>query len=180
MKLKRIWKVTIVIIVVFLTLNFTKNLNKEEVKEIVEQKVDKIVKIKNVKLTMVGDFLFEQPYYDSIELGDDKNNYFSLVKDYFQNDDMSIGSMGVVVSDGSLSVSGEGFNFCAPTYVGEMVSNLGIEVLSLANNHSFDRGIEGVNSTINYFKNNSNILTVGTNINEVNLDNNIIEKNQKN
>ena len=30
-----------------------------------------------VKLTLVGDLLFEQPFYDAVSNGDDKNIYFS-------------------------------------------------------------------------------------------------------
>lgn len=114
------------------------------------------------KLTLVGDLLFEQPFYDAIDKGDDKNKYFKRVKKYFEEDDLSIGNMEVVIGNDSLKVSGEGYNFCAPEYIGDLVSSLDFEVLGTANNHSYDRGIEGINSTLDYFKNNSDILTVGT------------------
>lgn len=47
---------------------------------------------KTAKLTFVGDLLFETAYYNAIDQGEDQNLYFSLVKDYFQNDDLSIGN----------------------------------------------------------------------------------------
>ncbi len=113
-----------------------------------------------VKLTLVGDLLFESPFYKSVEK-DGKDKYFSLVKDYFESDDISIGNMEVVIGNESLKVSGDGYNFCAPSWVGDLVSTLDFEVLGTANNHAFDRGKEGIVSTIDYFKN-TDILTTGT------------------
>ena len=114
------------------------------------------------KLTFVGDLLFEQPFYDAIDNGEDKNLYFNKVKKYFENDDLSIGNMEVVIGNSDLKTSGEGYNFCAPEYIGDLVKTLDFEVLGTANNHAYDRNIEGIHSTIDYFKNNSEILTVGT------------------
>lgn len=61
--------------------------NKEDKKESKDEKI---------KLTIVGDLLFEQPYYDALASGDNKDNYFSLVKEYFLNDDLTIANMEVV------------------------------------------------------------------------------------
>ena len=118
---------------------------------------------KNVaNLTLVGDLLFEQPFYDAINKGDDLNKYFNRVKEYFVEDDLSIGNMEVVIGNENLKVSGEGYNFCAPEYIGDLVSTLDFEVLGTSNNHTYDRGRAGILSTIDYFQNNTDILTVGT------------------
>lgn len=122
----------------------------------------KLEKAKEAKLTLVGDLLFEQPFYDAIDNGYDEDLYFSYVKEYFKNDDLSIANMEVVIGNDSLQSSGTGYNFCAPKSIGDLVSTLDLEVLSTANNHSNDRGIDGINSTIDYFKNNTDIMTVGT------------------
>lgn len=117
---------------------------------------------KTAKLTLVGDFLYEEPYYVALKAGEDKDKYFSKVKDYFQNDDLSIGNMEVPIDNGSLGVSGTGFSFCAPQSIGHSIIDLGMDVLATTNNHANDRGVEGRISTIDFFKNNSEILTVGT------------------
>lgn len=121
---------------------------------------------KSVKLTLVGDFLFEQPFYDSLSLGDDASNYFKYVKDYFINDDVTIGNMEVPIGNEGMKVSGVGYNFCAPESIGKLLTTLDLEVLGTANNHTNDRGLEGVFSTLDFFKNNSDIMTVGTYYNE--------------
>lgn len=117
---------------------------------------------KEINFTFVGDLLFESLFYDAIDKGYDKNVYFNRVKKYFLDDDISVGNMEVVIGNDNLSVSGDGYNFCAPSYVGDLVNSLDFQVLSTANNHANDRGLDGINSTIDYFKNNTNILTVGT------------------
>lgn len=121
-----------------------------------------VAKKDTAKLTVVGDFLFEQPYYNAIANGEDKDLYFSLIKPYFEKDDLSIGNMEVVIGNDSLKTSGVGYNFCAPKWIGDLVATLDLEVLSTANNHAFDRGSAGVASTIDYFKNNTDIMTVGS------------------
>ena len=136
------------------------NLRKEDDKNTDNDTDDK----RGAKVTLVGDFLFEQPFYDSIDKGDDINNYFKNVKKYFLDDDLSIGNMEVVIGNDSLKPSGVGFNFCVPEYIGNLVNTLDLEVLSTANNHTFDRGVDGINSSVNYFKNKTDIMTVGTHL----------------
>lgn len=85
------------------------------------------------------------------------------MSDYFSNDDLSIGNMEVIIGNENIPVNGgDNYNFAAPSWVGDLVATLGFEVLSTANNHAFDQGREGVISTTDYFKNNTDILTVGT------------------
>ena len=65
-------------------------------------------------LTLVGDLLFETNYYNAINSGDDKEQYFHLVKDYFSKDDLSIGNMEVVIGNPNMPVrGGDNYNFSA-------------------------------------------------------------------
>ena len=132
---------------------------------------------KSAELTIVGDFLYEEPYYDALRNGEDKDLYFSRVKKFFSDDDLSIGNMEVVITDGTMELSGVGYSFCAPTFVGDQIIDLDMEVMSTANNHSNDRGLAGRISTYNYFKDNSDILPVGTYDEARDVTKNIIEKN---
>ncbi len=160
--MKHIRKFIITIFITFLIVTFILLGVKYFQNEKVESETKKDEKENNlVSLTVVGDFLFESPYYRSIDAGDSVNTYFRKVKNYFADDDISIGNMEVVIGNENLEVSGDGFNFCAPKYIGDLVSSLDLEVLSTINNHTFDRGLEGINSTLDYFKN-TDILTVGT------------------
>ena len=182
MKLKKWVKVSIFILITsilaLIILKFLNNNTKSNVENnnVISDSREEENSIKTAKLTLVGDFLYEEPYYEALRNGEDENKYFSLVEDYFQNDDLSIGNMEVVISD-YLDVSGEGFSFCAPESIGKQVVDLGMDVLSLANNHSNDRGLEGRISTVNFFNEKSDILTVGVYDEKRDVTKNIIEVN---
>ena len=132
---------------------------------------------REAKLTFVGDFLFEAPFFSAVENGYDKNSYFAHIKKYFEDDALSVGNMEVVIGNDRMKVSGDNYNFCAPHYIGELVASLDMQVLSTANNHTFDCGIEGINSTLDFFDS-TNIVTVGTYRNQQDRETpRIVEKN---
>ena len=168
--MKRKNMVALILILILITLGITYKVlpkivlnDKNKSNEAIENKTTEEKKdYATLNLTVVGDFLFESPYYKSIENGDSKDLYFNRVKSYFNDDDISIGNMEVVIGNDNMKISGDGYNFCAPSWIGPLVSSLDLEVLSTANNHSYDRGVEGINSTIDYFKNNTDIVTLGT------------------
>lgn len=153
------------LIIVFFLIGVFFFLNSEDGDKIIDSVQDKFEdktkKDKEANLTLMGDILFEAPFYKSYENGYDINDYFSLIKDKLTKDDLSIANLEVVIGNDSLEVSGDGYNFCAPEYIGDLISSLDFEVLGTANNHTMDRGLDGVYSTIDYFKD-SDIKTVGT------------------
>lgn len=168
-------KVFILIIIIFFSFIFILSIKKENIQSGTRPKNNK-TNITSLNLSIVGDLLFESPFYSAVEKGYDKNEYFKEVKEVFKNDDLTIGNMEVVIGNESLKVSGDGYNFCAPSYIGDIVSESGFDVLGTANNHTNDRGLDGINSTIDYFKN-KNIMTVGTYKNENDRNNfRIVEK----
>lgn len=183
--MKRKNMVALILILILITLGITYKIlpkivlnDKNKSNEVIENKTTEEKKdYSTLNLTVVGDFLFESPYYKSIENGDSKDLYFNKVKSYFNDDDISIGNMEVVIGNDNMKISGDGYNFCAPSWIGPLVSSLDLEVLSTANNHSYDRGVEGINSTIDYFKNNTDIVTLGTEKQGNNRKTRIIEKN---
>ena len=183
--MKRKNMVALILILILITLGITYKVlpkivlnDKNKSNEVIENKTTEEKKdYATLNLTVVGDFLFESPYYKSIENGDSKDLYFNKVKNYFNDDDISIGNMEVVIGNDNMKISGDGYNFCAPSWIGPLVSSLDLEVLSTANNHSYDRGVEGINSTIDYFKNNTDIITLGTEKQGNTRKTRIIEKN---
>ena len=164
--MKKLWFMLVILIIIGVigcSIIFTYQKNEEKENEGIPIKEEVPAETHTAKLTLVGDLLFESMYYNAVNNGEDKDLYFSLVKDYFLNDDLSIGNMEVVIGNDDMPVKGgDNYNFSAPPWVGNLVASLDFEVLSTANNHAFDQGRNGVISTINYFKNNSDILTVGT------------------
>ena len=141
---------------------FLKDKEKEEVEDDARPTIQEEDK-QMATLTFVGDLLFETNYYNAINSGEVEEQYFRLVKNYFFKDDLSIGNMEVVIGSEDMPVrGGDNYNFSAPIWVGDLVSSLDFEVLSTANNHAYDQGSAGIISTIDYYKNHTDILTVGT------------------
>lgn len=183
MKLKKnILAFLLILILIFLSLIYitTGKIKKnktedDQPKETITNVVEN--KNKELNLTVVGDLLFESPYEKAVENGESKELYFNRVKKYFENDDISIGNMEVVIGNDKMKTSGDGYNFCAPSWVGSLVASLDFQILSTANNHSYDRGLDGINSTIDLFKNNTKIETIGTEKNSANQKTRILEKN---
>ena len=157
----KIPNILLYLVIVLLSCSCKSNTQHEET--IAEPVVEDTItsSIREAKLTFVGDFLFEAPFFTAVDNGYDKDSYFKLVKKYFEDDDLSVGNMEVVIGNDGMKVSGDNYNFCAPHYIGKLVASLDMQVLSTANNHTFDRGLEGINSTLDFFDS-TDIVTVGT------------------
>ena len=157
--------VLIVLIIVYIIYNiFNKNTDNPVIDTITSVINDKTNKKKDVTLTLVGDLMFEGPYLDSVNAGDDPNTYLSLVADkYFKKDDITVGNLETTITDNNkLKVNGYGYEFCTPQNIINSLDKNSIDVLGTTNNHTTDRGIDGINNTIDYLKNNTNITSVGT------------------
>lgn len=129
----------------------------------------------SINATFTGDLLFEGPLYewmDNYQYGD----YFDLVKPYLTGD-LVVGNQEVLVAGEELGLSGWGYSFNAPYSIGEQLPSLGFNVLTLANNHMNDRGIEGMVNTRKLFDE-MNMFTTGMYLSQEERDNvNVIEKN---
>ena len=95
-----------------------------------------------VQASFIGDLLYEQPYYDWIGPNYEDKGYYDLVKPYFLNDDLTLANMEVPIGGQDLGISGIGYSFNAPSQIGQQVVDMGIDALTLANNHANDAGIE--------------------------------------
>lgn len=128
-----------------------------------------------VSLTFTGDLLFEQSLYDSWDnyaFGD----YFDQLKPYLSGD-LVIGNQEVPIAGDDLGISGVAFSFNAPDVIASQLADEGFDVLTMANNHVYDRGYEGVCQTIENLEENQ-IIPVGIYADEESADTIcVIEKN---
>lgn len=137
-------------------------IKRELTQEVETEKPIKEDKSKEINFTFIGDLLFEPSFYEAINKGYNKDIYFNKVSKYFEDDDITLGNMEVIIGNDNMDTSIKGYSLCAPEYIGNLVSKLDLQILSTVNNHANDRGAEGIKSSIDYFKNKTNILTVGT------------------
>lgn len=106
---------------------------------------------KFVKLTFVGDIMCKAEMIDRYK--DEKGNYdfsgvFESMKQYFANADFVLGNMETPISVNSCELTKEKYSFNAPYQFAYAAHEAGIDFVATANNHCLDRGIHGINSTI--------------------------------
>lgn len=167
-------KVLIVFVVVaFLIADYYVLTNKKEVKEEVSkeetEEVEKKEEIEksSLKISMLGDFLYEPLYKSAIDNGEDITNYFSKIKDRIKKADISLATIGLNYSEQNKK------------YLDEAVS-LGLDAVSLATTHSNDLGSEARKELIDYFIS-KKVLPLGIyKNNEKDITTNIITKNNIN
>ena len=80
-------------------------------------------------------------------IGDDYRYPFANVIEYFENDDFSMVNLETPLCDGGTPMLKE-FAFRGPTDFVNILTQNSIQAVTLANNHSYDYGQEGYDSTI--------------------------------
>ncbi len=143
---------------------------KEEVKENYES---------SVSLVMVGDALIHQGvYYDaSINGGYDFNYLFTEMKSVFDKYDLKYYNQETILGGTPLGLSGYPM-FNSPQEVGDAFMNLGFNLVSLATNHSLDKGETGLRNSLAYWGKQENVIAAGSYESEENRNTpRIMEKN---
>lgn len=124
------------------------------------------------------------------EIGSDYDYPFRNVAEFFENDDCTIANLESVLADSGYYDEEKLFSFRGPTDYVNILSGSSVEMVTLANNHTFDFGWPGYNSTtatleeagIAYAGRDSSVvfttesgLTIGMYANLFNFDYNDIE-----
>lgn len=150
----------IILISVVLIFNFNKDSKtiENEIKEnknITEKKKEnnKEIKdtVKSATIISVGDIMFHDTQliaaYDKESRKYDFSNVFEYVKKYIKDADIAIGNFETVTAGKEHGFRGyPRFNSPIETLIA--LKNTGFDILTTANNHSFDMGKEGVIETI--------------------------------
>ena len=94
----------------------------------------------------------------------DFSNVFKNIKDYTENADITIGNLETTFAGESRGYTGYP-TFNTPEVLGKTLKDIGVDVLSTANNHCMDKGYSGLVSTLN-FLDEYGISHMGTSRNE--------------
>ncbi len=105
----------------------------------------------SVTLTFVGDLMCHMPQFrDAYDVKTGAYNFskcFSQVDQYLQEADLTIGNLETVFAGQDQNYSGYP-TFNTPDDLARTLKEVGFDVLTTANNHSFDRGESGVVRTL--------------------------------
>lgn len=89
-----------------------------------------------------------QSAYNSENNTYDFSNVFTQIKSYIQNADIAIGNLETTFA-GEQSIYSGYPTFNTPEQLAKNIVDLGIDVVSTANNHSLDKRYNGLVSTLN-------------------------------
>lgn len=104
-----------------------------------------------MKITVIGDIMCERPVLRAGKRKDGSYNFddmFKVVKPMFEESDFVVGNLEFPVAGEEFGYGDDFFKFNAPCEYAEAVKNAGIDLVSTINNHTLDRGIDGIISTM--------------------------------
>ncbi|HOJ64157.1 MAG TPA: CapA family protein [Spirochaetota bacterium] len=117
----------------------------------------------HIKISAIGDIMAHDTLqYYALSTENKYLTLFESTKPIFLSDDLTIGNLETPICDKKPISNYPLFN--ANSNLATSIKLAGIELLSTANNHSFDQGYEGVATTIEALKR-ENVLFNGTSIN---------------
>jgi len=124
--------------------------NRIEAQEVTNQEPDN-----KVTLTMVGDNLIHGAVYRTAktESGYDFNGIFANIKSEIENSDLAIINQETILVDEAHEI-GSYPRFGTPESMGHAIVNAGFDVVAHATNHTNDKGIEGIEDTLEFWKTN--------------------------
>ncbi len=106
-----------------------------------------------INITAMGDIMCQNTQYkDAYDSSNDTYDFsyvFSEIKSRFEDSDLTIGNLETTLAGEERKYSGYP-TFNTPEQLAKNLKDLGIDVLSTANNHSLDKGYDGLVSTLKF------------------------------
>lgn len=115
-------------------------------------KIEKPV-VTSAKLVAIGDILIHQPVYTDAKKADDTydfTNMFEKVKPILESADIAVANQETMIGGTELGLSGYP-NFNSPYEIGDALKYAGIDVVTIANNHTLDKGEKAILNAIDYW-----------------------------
>ena len=124
--------------------------------------------MKNVTISAIGDIMAHDDQLKA-QFDKDTNTYsfdnnFKYVKPYIANSDLAIGNLETTLAGPKAKYSSFP-KFNSPDELADAIKNSGVDIVSTINNHTYDRGSDGVYRTIDVL-NSKDIEHVGTQKND--------------
>ena len=110
-----------------------------------------------VNMLAVGDNLVQTYVYKAAQAASaDGVSYnfaplYQNIKPIVQAADVAVINQETPICGGNYEITGSKFNFNSPTELGDAMVDVGFDVFTIANNHMLDKGIDGLESSINYW-----------------------------
>lgn len=165
MKKKLVFVILLIILLIGGIYLYTKNNqqeNQKQLKKETEEVKKEEPKTSKLSLVMVGDALLHSSLYkDGYKNGKyDFSSQLEYIKPIIQNYDLAFYNQESILGGTELGLS-DYPTFNSPQEFGDSMIDAGFNLVSLANNHTLDRGEKAVLNSCNYWKN-KDVLTAGS------------------
>ena len=117
----------------------------------------------SIDLLMVGDVLIHDRLYTSMKTSDgyDFRPALTYIKDIVKDYDLAYYNQETILGGTEIGLSSyPAFN--SPYEVGDAMIDAGFNLVSLATNHTLDRGEKAITNSINYWNGKNDVLTAGS------------------
>lgn len=140
--------------------------NKEEIKDVIEKPKEPEEKHYELSLIAVGDNLIHSSIYNDANRLANYNGYdftpmYKYIKEIVSNYDIGYVNQETILGGTELGLSNYP-RFNSPYEVGDALIDAGFNLVSLATNHTVDKGKSAVLNSCNYWNSKENILTAGS------------------
>ena len=123
-----------------------------EIEPILPKKLDKPI-VKRAKLVAIGDILLHQPVYKDAATPEgtyDFSPMFTQVKPLLESADIAVANQETMIGGKELGLSSYPL-FNSPFEIGDALKDAGIDIVTLANNHTMDKGEQAIQNALSYW-----------------------------
>ncbi|WP_019414019.1 CapA family protein [Paenisporosarcina sp. TG20] len=109
--------------------------------------------ITSVKLVAIGDILLHQAVYNDAATAEgtyDFSSMFLKVKPFLESADIAVANQETMIGGTELGLSSYPL-FNSPYEIGDALKEVGIDIVTIANNHTLDKGEKGIINATNYW-----------------------------
>ena len=118
----------------------------------------------SVSLFMAGDALIHKPIYENAHVEGDVYDFtpiFEYIKPIVSEYDLAYYNQETIIGGKSIGLSTYP-SFNSPEEIGDALIDAGFNLVSLANNHTLDRGLGAILNSVQYWKGQDGIVTAGS------------------
>lgn len=126
----------------------------QQKKEAIEQE-QALIEANTLHLVAVGDNLIHEHIYESADTSSTVWNYdhlYAHIKEDIASADLAAVNQECIFVADHADISAYP-SFGSPTEIGDALVNAGFDIVEHASNHTFDKGISGIQETLAYWKN---------------------------
>ena len=129
----------------------------------IEEKEEEKPKEYSASLVMVGDLLVHDRLYNAMKTsnGYDFKPALTYIKDIVKEYDIAYYNQETILGGEEIGLSSYP-SFNSPYEVGDAMIDAGFNLVSLATNHTLDRGEKAITNSVNYWNEHPSVLAVGS------------------